>query len=95
MSNYVEKLKQAIATELPDDLPDDLLNLYTLLGFTCGARVSNEEVHDAWAIWQNTVNPRHPALLPYNDLSPAIRELDTKYCNGIIRAVEEVNAAKS
>lgn len=92
--NYAEKLKQAIATELPG-LPEDLLNLYALLGFTCGIWVTNAEVHDAWAVWQNTVNPKHPSLLPYDDLSPVIRELDTEYREGIIRAVRKVNASKS
>jgi hypothetical protein len=87
--NYVQTLKTEIAKELPG-LPEDLLNLYTMLGLHCGVWVDNEEVHDAWSVWQNTVNPEHPALIPYDQLSAEKQELDTKYTEAIIRAVRLV-----
>lgn len=87
--NYIEVLRSAIVEELPG-LPDQLVDLYTNVGLSLGRFVDNEAVHEAWSIWQNRINPDHPSLIPYHQLSKEKQDLDTKYTEGIFRAVEKV-----
>jgi hypothetical protein len=84
--NYVEAFRSEVAKELPG-LPDALLDMYTLLGLRFDELVNEEDVHDAWSVWKNTIDPKHKSLIPFEELSLEVQQLDTKYVEGIVRAV--------
>lgn len=99
--NYVEKARKALAEELdweyipdlgdplPKPLPDrytPLLDLYTLLVFTKGTNCTLEDIHDAWSVWCNVEDkPYHKSLIPFNELTKEVQELDRKYCEAVIK----------
>jgi len=80
--NYVDDLAGDIGLHVPD-CPPDLLRLYALLTLTVGENVTLENVHDAWAVWRCATRPDHPALIPFDDLSPEVRALDQPYADAI------------
>lgn len=84
--NYVEKLKQAITEEMLGQ-PEDLIEVYTLLGLMLGPLVDGEDVHNAWTVWKNKTDPDNEYIVRYEDLAPEVQELDTKYADAIVRAV--------
>ena len=87
--NYVERLRAELVLLLPL-LPITLIDFYTLLGLTCGDTVTNEDVHDAWAIWTNTRTPHHADLLPYDELNKDTQAKDGYYAEKISEAVRLV-----
>jgi hypothetical protein len=87
--NYIEELRQAIWAELPN-LGEDLLDLYTLVGCVRGIETSNFDVHEAWSVWKNRTMPDHRSLIPFEELTAEVQDLDSKYRDGIIRAVKAV-----
>ena len=40
------------------------------------------DVHDAWAIWRHQARPDHPAIVPFDELTPDVQELS----NGTTKA---------
>lgn len=82
MSNYVEVVQDRLKELLPD-LPQDLLELYTLLAITLAKTCTLEDVHDAWAVWRNKTAPEHRSLIPFDELTPAVQELDRPYMDAI------------
>lgn len=87
--NYIEELRQAISAELPN-LGEELLDLYTLVGCIRGIDTTNFDVHEAWSVWKNRTMPDHRSLIPFHELTLDVQELDSKYRDGIIRAVQAV-----
>jgi hypothetical protein len=90
--NYVQKFKEALGAEFGRcglDVDDDLLELYTLLGMMLGVNVRLRDVHEAWAVWRNRTNPQHKSLIPFDDLSKEVQDLDLPYCR-VIRDVSSV-----
>lgn len=85
MPNYVERVRNGLADLLPD-LPQDLLDLYTLLALVNGEACTLEDVHDAWAIWRNNTNSKHKSLIPFDELTIEVQELDRKYMEAIHQA---------
>lgn len=67
-------------------LPPELIDLYTLLYFVKGSDTTLEDVHNAWAIWRNRNAPAHRNIVPFNELTEVIQELDRDIVEGIIRA---------
>ncbi len=65
------------------NVEDDLLDLYLLLAFTKGIDTELIDVHDAWAIWRNKTAPEHRSLVPFNQLTQEVQELDRPYCESI------------
>lgn len=82
MPNYVQKVIDQLDESL-GGLPDELLDLYTLLAFVKGDIVTLEDVHDAWAIWKNRIRPDHKSLIPFDELTLEVQELDRKYADAI------------
>jgi hypothetical protein len=82
--NYISTITSALGALLPDcaDEPD-LLRLYALLVLTTGTGTSLEDVHDAWAVYRSETKPDHPALVPFSELAPEVRELDRPYRDAI------------
>lgn len=87
--NYVQRLRAALAPKLPD-CDDTLIDLYVLLGLMYSDMgVIASDVHNAWAVWRNKTNPEHPAIVPFEQLSPEVQALDDKYVDAIVAAVRE------
>lgn len=80
--NYIDDLAADIGRLVPD-CPPGLLRLYALLALVTGADVTLEDVHDAWAAYTAATKPGHPALVPFDQLTPATQELDRPYRDAI------------
>lgn len=92
-NNYVQQMIDRINQELPG-LEPELAELYALLGLVLGDRVSPRDVHDAWAIWRNRTKPDHRSLVPFEELSLDVQELDQKYVEGFRRAATSIKTAE-
>ena len=87
--NYIDGVRERLNVELPG-LDPALLDLYTLLVFTEGPRVGMENVHDAWSVWRSRTEPHHVSVVPFDDLTPEVQELDRKYTDAIGRVAREL-----
>ncbi|MFE1341559.1 hypothetical protein ACFW6K_28260 [Streptomyces sp. NPDC058733] len=93
---YLDPLADLIRACLPPDAepPEDsaaLFRMYAVLLKAKGAEVTNEDVHDAWSAWMQTVNSAHEALIPYADLDPETRAFDAPYAEAIRRAARQMS----
>lgn len=79
---YVHEAVAAIQKRFPE-LDPPLAHLYALLLLVKGTETSNSDVHDAWALWVTPDEPTHHSIVPYEELSPSIQDLDTPYAEGI------------
>lgn len=80
--NYVKNAKEVLRETFEENnlvVGDNLLDLYTLLLLTKGLKVTEKDVHEAWAIYTNQINPRHKSLIPFEDLTKEVQNLDTPY----------------
>jgi hypothetical protein len=84
VSNYAQEAIDAINAELPG-LEPELASLYALLSLVTGKGTMLEDVHDAWAVYRAKTRPDHQALIPFDELTPEVQELDRKYMDGIHR----------
>lgn len=80
--NYVQPVIGDLAELLPG-CDRALLNLYALLAMTRGVNTSLEDVHDAWGIWRNADAPQHRSLIPFDELTVEVQELERKYMEAI------------
>ncbi|NUR04169.1 MAG: hypothetical protein HOY79_48990 [Streptomyces sp.] len=67
----------------PPSYADDLFLLYAVLLRAKGEQVTAADVHDAWAAWAEARDPDHAALVPFDELSPAIQREDEPYVQAI------------
>lgn len=88
--NYIQEMLDELSETLPG-LPDELLDLYALLVAVKGDKVTLKDVHEAWAIWKNRILPDHRSLIPFDELTPEVQELDRKYADGIAKVSENYN----
>ena len=93
---YVARARDALAAEVPG-LPDDLLDLYTLLVLQArrGRPVTSEDVHDAWAVWTSRLRPGHRSLVPFDALTPEVQALDDPYRDAIARAADVLDGGEN
>jgi hypothetical protein len=87
--NYVAKIVQRLDEELPGNDPE-LIDLYVLLVMTKGVNTTLADVHEAWGIWKNRINPLHKSLIPFDSLTVEVQELDRKYMDGIHTVAREI-----
>jgi hypothetical protein len=87
--SYIEQVRQDLAKRI--DVEPELLDLYTLLVFTRGTQTTWEDVHDAWSVWTNTINPDHQSLAPFDTLSKRVQEMDKEYADAIKATAKEIN----
>jgi hypothetical protein len=87
--NYIEAVREDLAKRI--DVEENLLDLYTLLVFTRGVHVTWEDVHDAWAVWRNITEPRHHSLVPFDELTKKVQEMDQEYADAIRETAKEIN----
>ena len=90
MTDYASDALSIVDSEMPSPIPDDLLRLYTLLVLVKGVNTSLEDVHDAWAVWRQTTNVTHRSLVPFDQLTQEVQELDRPYVEAIHRAAGRV-----
>ena len=84
--NYIKNAKEVLRETFEENdlqVDDKLLDLYTLLLLTKGLKVTGKDVHEAWGIYTNQVNPRHKSLIPFEDLTKEVQNLDTPYTETI------------
>ncbi len=89
---YAAEAVDAVAEALPG-LDEDLCRLYAQLALVKGEKTSLEDVHDAWALWRLRTRPDHPSIVPFEELSPEVQELDWPYADAI-RAVARLLKAR-
>ncbi len=79
--NYINKIRLALDKELnmSDSEYEDLLDVYALLVLIVGENCTNEHIHDAWSVWQNNTDPEHRSLIPFNQLTKEVQDLDEPY----------------
>jgi hypothetical protein len=80
--NYVQEKIDAFR-ELHPKLDERLVDLYVLLSLIKGDSVTQEDIHDAWSVWKNKIRPDARSLIPFDQLSPEIQQLDQKYVDSI------------
>jgi len=84
--NYIQEVKEMLDEKLKMSGTEyeDLLEVYTLLVLIKGIDCTNEDVHDAWSVWQNKIDPTHQSLTFFEGLTEEVQELDSKYRDAII-----------
>ena len=86
--NYIESVRAAIERESPG-LEPELLDLYTLLALARGMAVTQEDVHNAWAVWRSRSNPFHRSIIPFDELEADVQALDELYRLAVSQAAFE------
>lgn len=84
MTNYVGDVIFDLASEFPY-MNENLLDFYALLVLVKGKDTTLENVHDAWAVWTNATNSYHRSLIPFEELSAEVQELDRLYADVIVK----------
>ncbi|MFB8778996.1 hypothetical protein VSS38_04645 [Streptomyces albogriseolus] len=92
---YLDPLADLIRSCLPSAAQppggaDDLFRLYAVLLRAKGTRVTDEDVHDAWSAWMQTVDDGHASLVPFEELSPETRAADAPYAEAIREAARRL-----
>ena len=84
--NYIQDVEKKLDSilKMKGTEYEGLLKVYGLLVFTVGVDCTNEHVHDAWSAWQNKTQPTHRSLIPFNELTKEVQDLDEPYCQAII-----------
>ncbi|WP_371788446.1 hypothetical protein OG404_18365 [Streptomyces griseoaurantiacus] len=88
MTNYLEAEARLIREQVPAGtaIPDDsdlLFLVYAVLKRAKGDAVTNSDVHDAWAAWMTFTRGDHPAIVPYQDLTPSVQLEDAPFTAAI------------
>ncbi len=85
--NYVQAVLDRLNPASPG-LDPDLAQLYALLALVKGVDTTLEDVHDAWAIYRNVTRPDHKSLVPFDELTVEVQELDRKFQEAIHEAAK-------
>ena len=88
--NYIQKIYELLDKELKmkGTTYEGLLETYGLLVLTVGENCTQEHIHDAWSIWQNKTQPEHRSLIPFNNLTKDVQELDESYRKVVIKVAK-------
>jgi hypothetical protein len=93
---YLDDLAALIRSCLPADATppahcDDLFRIYAVLLRVKGEQVTDEDVHDAWSAWMQSVDSGHKALVPFDDLDVSVQAFDVPYAQAIRAAARHVS----
>jgi hypothetical protein len=94
---YLDEIAAEIRTRVPSELlpgedTDSLFRLYAVLARAKGARVTADDVHDAWSAWMADRNPTHPSLRPFDQLDDVTRAADEPFVAAIRAAASDTRA---
>lgn len=78
MTNYVQREIDKVMQKFPHCKPE-LSNYYALLILNLRAESGEEQVHNAWAVFTNTIHPDDEEIIPFNELTPESKKRDVKY----------------
>ncbi|MFE6411126.1 hypothetical protein ACFVOR_29830 [Streptomyces sp. NPDC057837] len=92
---YLDPLADLIRSCLPSGAAppadsDDLFRLYAVLLRVKGEQVCDEDVHDAWSAWMQTIDSSHDALVPFGELPLETRAADAPYTEAIRAAARHM-----
>lgn len=95
--NYIELVADKICARVsPENLPDEntrlLFRIYAILLFAKGEHVEPADIHNAWVAWMSSIDPAHPALVPFGDLSHEAKSADLPYVDAVRQVAREVSA---
>lgn len=90
---YLDQIANEIRGQIPAaSLPEGdtrlLFRLYALLTVAKGDSVTAGDVHDAWALWMQEVDPGHEAIKPFDQLSRETQAQDEPFVEAIRRAAK-------
>jgi hypothetical protein len=94
---YVERTRRALLDALPPELDKAgiewnpataprLFDLYALLVLVTSEATTLKDVHDAWAVYTQSVRPSHQDLIPFGELSAATAAYDQPFRDAIVNA---------
>ena len=84
--NYIDKIKSMLDQEMSmGEGYKSLLDHYALLVLTVGESCTQENVHDAWSVWQAGISTEHRSLKPFAELTKEVQELDEPYRVAIVK----------
>ncbi|MFE9814048.1 hypothetical protein [Streptomyces sp. NBC_00236] len=91
MTTYLDQLADLIRSCLPPSAEppadsDDLFRIYAVLLEAKGEQVAEEDVHNAWSAWMQSVDSSHASLIPFRELAPEKRATDAPYAEAIRKA---------
>ncbi len=66
-----------------------LFRMYALLARAKGTEVSLRDVHDAWVIWMQNHDERHPSMVPFDELAKDTQDEDQPFVDAIHQAARE------
>ena len=94
MQNYIQKIQELLDIELggKGSINESLLGIYALLVLVIGENCTNEDVHDAWSVWSNVLDPKHRSLIPFNELTKEVQDLDEPYKQAIIKVAKLIKS---
>lgn len=91
--NYIQAIQKELEKELEmENTPyEGLLEVYSLLVLVVGENCTNENIHDAWSVWQNKTRPNHHSLILFDQLAKDVQDLDEKYKQAVIKVAKSIN----
>lgn len=97
--NYIDKIAMDIYHAAHPDrsgnMDEESFRLYRiyavlLLSKAEFSEIELEDVHNAWSAWRAGTNPNHKSLVPFNELSVEVQELDKPYRDAIMYVAENM-----
>lgn len=85
---YIDSIAHWICREAGDgDMAKDeylpLFRIYAVLALSRGGSTNACDVHNAWSAWRAATMPDHRSLVPFDDLSQEVQDLDIPYVSAI------------
>lgn len=90
--NYIQSVQDKLDEKLKmRGTPyEGLLETYGLLVLTVGSKCTQKHIHDAWSVWQNLTQPEHRSLIPFEELTKEVQELDEPYRVAVVEVAKEL-----
>lgn len=83
---YIQQKAEEVAKHAGMDIKNDgdLCLLYAILALTKGKETTLKDVHEAWGAWKHLRGVHeHKSLIPFEQLTPGVQELDRPYMEAI------------
>lgn len=82
--SYLKDDADRVRARLPRHVPvpdnsETLFLMYAVLGRAKGARVTQEDIHDAWVAWMEARGEDHEAMKPFNELDRDTQNQDLPF----------------